>query len=61
MRVRRMQYRLVQYVDSRWVRIMDTVSGTVRIATSRHRGMPDLILQDGNHMVWDGMKYGDVG
>ena len=50
-----------RYVDSRWVRIMGTVSGTVRIATSRHRGMAELILQDGNHMVWDGMKYGDIG
>jgi hypothetical protein len=35
---------------------MDTVSGTVQIAQSRHRGMPDLIV-NGNRLVWDGTKY----
>jgi hypothetical protein len=44
-----------------WIRIMDTVSGTVRIAASYHRGMPDLMVQNGNRLVWDGAKYGDVG
>jgi hypothetical protein len=28
---------------------MDTVSGTVRIAQSRHRGMPDLIVNGNRH------------
>ena len=50
-----------RYVDGRWVRIMDTVSGTVEIATSHHRGMPDLIVQNGSRMVWDGRQYRDVG
>jgi hypothetical protein len=50
-----------KYVDGRWIRIMDTVSGIVQIANSRHRGMPDLIVQDGNRMVWDGSKYRDIG
>jgi hypothetical protein len=35
---------------------MDTVSGTVRIAQSRHRGMPDVIVNR-NRLVWDGTKY----
>ena len=39
---------------------VDTVSGTVRVATSRHRGMPDLIV-DGNRLVWDGREYKDLG
>jgi hypothetical protein len=45
-----------RYEGSRWIRIMDTVSGTVQIAQSRHRGMPDLIV-NGNRLVWDGTKY----
>jgi len=35
---------------------MDTVSGTVRIAQLRQRGMPDLIVNS-NRLVWDGTKY----
>ena len=45
-----------RYQGDRWIRIMDTVSGTMQIAQSRHRGMPDLIV-NGNRLVWDGMKY----
>ena len=45
-----------RYEGYQWIRIMDTVSGTVQIAQSRHRGMPDLIV-NGNRLVWDGTKY----
>jgi hypothetical protein len=45
-----------RYEGDRWIRIMDTVSGTVRIAQSGHRGMPDLIV-NGNRLAWDGTKY----
>jgi hypothetical protein len=46
-----------RYEGDRWIRIMDTVSGsTVRIAQSRHRSMPDLIV-NGDRLVWDGTKY----
>jgi hypothetical protein len=45
-----------RYEGDKWIRIMDTVSGTVQIAQSRHRGMPDLIV-NGNRLVWDGTKY----
>jgi hypothetical protein len=45
-----------RYEGDQWIRIMDTVSGTVRIAQSRHRGMPDLIV-NGNRLVWNGTKY----
>jgi hypothetical protein len=47
---------LFRYKADQWIRIMDTVSGTVRIARSRHRGMPDLNV-NGNRLVWDGTKY----
>jgi hypothetical protein len=45
-----------RYEGYQWIRIMDTVSGTVQIAQSRHHGMPDLIV-NGNRLVWDGTKY----
>jgi hypothetical protein len=46
-----------RYEGDRWIRIMDTVSGcTVRIAQSRHRGMPDLLV-NGGRLLWDGTKY----
>ena len=48
------------YMDGRWVRIMDTISGTVRIAGARHHGMPDLVV-DRSHFVWDGTQYRDLG
>jgi hypothetical protein len=45
-----------RYEGDQWIRVMDTVTGTVRIAQSRHRRMPDLIV-NGNRLVWDGTKY----
>jgi hypothetical protein len=45
-----------QYKGDQWIRIMDTVSGTVRIAQLSHHGMPDLIV-NGHRRVWDGTKY----
>ena len=48
------------HMDGRWVRIMDTISGTVRIAGVRHHGMPDLVI-DRSHFVWDGTQYRDLG
>jgi hypothetical protein len=47
-------------VNGQWVRVMDTVSGGVRLSSSQHHGMPDLIV-DGNRLMWDGAKYGDIG
>ena len=50
-----------RYTGERWVKIMDMAGGTVRIAASHHRGMPDLIVEDGNRLMWDGVKYRDAG
>jgi hypothetical protein len=49
-----------RYVNSRWIRILDTVSGTIRIATTQHRGMRDLIVQDADRRIWDGEKYANT-
>ena len=46
-----------RYTGDRWIRIMDTVGGAVRIAASHHRGMPDLIVGERNRLMWDGIKY----
>jgi hypothetical protein len=47
-------------VNGQWTRVMDTVGGRVRISSLQHHGMPDLIV-DGNRLMWDGAKYGNVG
>jgi hypothetical protein len=44
-------------VHGRWVKILDTVGGTIRVAGSHHRGMPDLIVKDTNRLIWDGSRY----
>lgn len=46
--------------DGRWVQVLDTVSGTVRLVASQHRPMPDLIV-DGSRLIWDGTKYKHIG
>jgi len=49
-----------RHTKGKWVRILDTVTGTIRVASTRHRGMPDLIVQDTDRRVWDGEKYADT-
>ncbi len=46
-----------RHTNGRWIRILDTVSGTIRIAATQHRGMRDLIVQDVDRRIWDGEKY----
>jgi hypothetical protein len=43
--------------NGKWTRVLDTVGGTIRIAESTHRGMPDLIVNDRDRLIWDGSKY----
>lgn len=50
-----------RYTGEQWVRIMDALGGPIRIDGLRHRGMPDLIVNDGTRLVWDGTKYRDIG
>ena len=49
-----------RHTKGKWVRILDTVGGTIRVTSTRHRGMPDLIVQDTDRRVWDGEKYADT-
>jgi hypothetical protein len=41
----------------RWVKILDTVGGTIRLAETQHRGMPDLIVKGAAKLIWDGARY----
>ena len=49
-----------RFTNGRWVGILDTVSGTIRVAATQHRGMRDLIVQDADRRIWDGEKYADT-
>jgi hypothetical protein len=49
-----------RHTNGRWVGILDTVSGTIRVAATQHRGMRDLIVQDTDRRIWDGEKYADT-
>jgi len=49
-----------RHKNGNWVRILDTVSGTIRVASTRHRGMRDLIVEDTDRRIWDGEKYADT-
>jgi len=46
-----------RHVNGKWVRIMDTVSGPIRIATTQNKGMRDLIVGHSTKLVWNGTKY----
>ena len=43
--------------NGRWVKILDTVGGTIRVMDSHHRGMPDLIVKESNRFIWNGTRY----
>jgi hypothetical protein len=49
-----------RHTNGKWIRILDTVSGTIRVASTKHRGMRDLIVQDTDRRVWDGEKYANT-
>lgn len=42
-------------------RVLDAVSGQVRVDTQRHRGMRDLLVGEGARYVWNGTAYADTG
>jgi hypothetical protein len=43
--------------NGRWMKILDTVGGTIRVAESQHQGMPDLIIKESNRLIWNGARY----
>lgn len=41
-------------------RVLDAVSGQVRIDSQRHRGMRDILAGEGARYVWNGTAYADT-
>jgi hypothetical protein len=46
--------------NGKWAKVLDTVTGPVRVSDTRHRGMRDIIVHDTSRMVWDGARYADT-
>ena len=43
-----------------WRRVLDSVSGPVRVSAQRHGGMADLVVGENDRWVWDGNAYADT-
>ena len=45
---------------SKWVRVLDSVSGQIRVSQHTHRGMHDLLVHGRDRFVWTGKAYADT-
>jgi hypothetical protein len=43
-----------------WTKILDSVSGPIKVAPGLHHGMHDLLIDSKDRWVWDGAKYNDT-
>jgi hypothetical protein len=43
-----------------WVKVLDSVSGPVKVSTHQHGGMHDLIVGDHDRWIWAGSTYQDT-
>ncbi len=43
-----------------WRRVLDSVSGPIRVAPEQHGGMADLLVDGDDRWVWDGQAYADT-
>jgi hypothetical protein len=50
------------YVRDRsgWRKVLDSISGPIRVDRARHRGMHDLIVHGKDRWVWNGHAYADT-
>ncbi len=46
--------------ESGWRRVLDSVSGPIRVAAQHHLGMADLLVSGDDRWVWDGHAYADT-
>jgi hypothetical protein len=44
----------------RWTKVMDSISGPIRISPRSHHGMHDLLVHAKDRWVWNGAKYVDT-
>jgi hypothetical protein len=43
-----------------WTRVLDSVSGPVKLAPATHRGMHDLLVHGTDRWIWNGTAYTDT-
>ncbi len=43
-----------------WRRVLDSVSGPIRVAPEQHQGMADLLVDGDDRWVWNGTAYADT-
>ena len=43
-----------------WRKVLDSVSGPIRVDPARHGGMHDLIVHEKDRWVWNGRAYADT-
>ncbi len=43
-----------------WKKVMDSISGPIKLSRSSHRGMHDLLVHGHDRWVWNGSVYADT-
>ncbi len=43
-----------------WVRVLDSVSGPIRVLATAHGGMRDLLVHAHDRWIWNGHSYADT-
>ncbi len=43
-----------------WKKVMDSISGPIKVSSRVHHGMQDLLLHGGDRWVWNGSAYIDT-
>jgi hypothetical protein len=43
-----------------WLKVMDSISGPIKISPRSHGGMHDLLVHGGDRFVWTGTAYADT-
>ena len=43
-----------------WTRVLDSISGPVKVSPTTHGGMHDLLVHGTDRWVWNGHAYGDT-
>jgi hypothetical protein len=43
-----------------WTRVLDSVSGPIKVSPSTHHGMHDLLVHGSDRWIWNGKTYADT-
>ncbi len=43
-----------------WTKVMDSISGPIKVSRTIHRGMHDLLVHGHDRWVWNGRAYADT-